>query len=455
MKRIIYLLIMVLCFSCEDKEFEVPQAQPLVIPSGDVISIRALISGLERLESKSKITFNKGNQFVEGYVISSDQEGNFFKELVLQDLPENPRAGVILQLDERAMYQRYPLGSKIRIRLKGLSVGFENGVAQLGILKENEIDPIDFSSIGNHVFRTGEVEVLKPLKLSVEQITRQHELLYISLDNLQFEKSLLEPELKTIAGEATDSFDGLRVMKHCPSGVEMILCTSTFSSFKSVDLPKGSGELTGVLTRDFGDDFFVMKINSINNLNFENETRCEPIFLDCPNIDVAATALLFEEDFETITNENKLEPLGWFNINVTGDEKRWSDKKVTNVDNRTLTISAFNSNLRPLEAWLITPEVDLNNVVDAYLKFRVRTRFNTGKTLNIWITNSYSGNPLTTNWELLPVEIPVKSSNFKTITQNISCVAGVVRVAFQYKGFDPVVTSTYEIDDVQFFGIKP
>jgi len=454
MKQLFYInfLTTIFFFSCTEKEFEVPKAMSIDIPSGNSISIKALTSGLDRLEDEKKVSFIEDNQFVEGYVISSDREGNFFKELVLQDKPRNPTKGIVILMDERALYQRYPFGSKIRIRLKGLTVGFKNGIIQLGVLKEDEIEPINFPSIDNYVFRTDEKVALTPLELSPDQITREHELLYVSLTDLQFNKSLIEPIIKTVAGEKADSFDGLRTMMHCPTGVEITLCTSTFSSFKNVNLPTRKGKVTGILSRDFRDDFFVIKMNSISNLDFKNNLRCEPIFFKCDGSDFTTMEVLFEEDFETITNENKLEPLGWFNINVTGDEKRWVDKKVTNVDNRTLSISAFNTSLQPLEAWLITPEVNLDEAENAYLKFRVRTRFNTGRTLNVWITNSFTGDPLETDWELLPVQIPVKSSNFKTIRQSISCLSGKIRVAFQYKGFDPIATSTYEIDDIQIIG---
>jgi len=448
----IYFFIAILFLSCGEEEFEVPKSKVNPIPMGEIISINALVSGLSRIDPEKKITFVEEDQFVEGFVISSDRGGNFFKEIVIQDQSENPTRGIIVRLDERALYQKFPLGSKLRIRLSGLSLGYKNGVVQLGVLKENQIVPIDFPSIENHVFRTREVVQLKPLELDVSQITRAHESVYISLKNIQFDKTLIAPIVKTLAGENSDNFDGLRTMMHCPSGVEIVLCTSTFSSFKNVNLPTTSGKIVGVLGRDFSDNFFVIKINNVEDLDFKSTARCDPVFFECLETDFSASRVLFEENFETITNENKLDVLGWFNGNVTGDEKRWEDRKVTNINNRTLNISAFNTNLRPLEAWLITPEVDLDGTEKAYFKCKIRTRFNNGKNLNMWITNSYSGNPLTTNWELLPVEIPVRSSNFKTIQQSISCISGKIRVAFQYKGFDPVSTSTYEIDNVQFFG---
>lgn len=451
----IYFIPLLILWSCSEEDFEIPTAQTQPIPRGTILSLNAITSGLDRNEVEKRIQFSEEDQFTEGYVISSDESGNFFREIIIQDFPENPTIGILIKLDERALYEKFPLGSKLRIRLKGLSLGFENGVIQLGVLKENQIAPIDFSSIENQVFRTQEIATLQPLTLEANQITRNQELLYVTLNNLQFDTNLITPVPITLAAESTDHFDAFRPALHCPSGVEISLCTSTFSSFKQATIPVTMGGITGVLSRDFGDDFFVIKMNSIADLDFpQSNARCESNFFECATTNVEVADLLFSEDFETITNENKLEPLGWFNINVTGDEKRWEDRKVTNINNRTLSISAFNTNLRPLEAWLITPEINLEGIADAYFKCKIRTRFNNGKTLNLWITNAYTGDPLTTVWELLPAEIPIASSNFKTIIQSISCKSGKIRIAFQYKGFDPIATSTYELDDVQFFGSK-
>ncbi len=455
---IIGILIGLFCniLGCNETDFEVPDINNKEIPSGIILSLNAIVSGLDTSNPEGVINFHEENQFVEGYVISSDREGNFFRELIIQDKIENPSVGLLIQLDERALYQRYPFGSKVRLKLKGLSLGVANGVVTIGKLKEQEIKAIDFSSIDDHLFRTPQINEIIPLTLELEKVNNTHKLLYVKVKGVQFNTNLIVPKIKTLAGESTDRFDGLRSITQCQSGVEIQLCTSTFASFKSLNLPTSKGNITGVLTRDFRDAFFVLKINNSTGLSFEENTRCDPVFFECNTINsFSAETILFQENFETITNENKLEPLDWFNINVTGDEKRWEDRKVTNVNNRTVTISAFNSNLQPLEAWLITPEISLENVVDAYLKFRVRTRFNTGKALDLWVTENFTGDVTTTQWHLLSVDFPIDSANFKTIIKNLSCFSNKkIRIAFQYKGYDTILTSTYEIDDVQFLGNK-
>lgn len=436
-------------FSCAEGDIEIPIAVTQDLPSGSVVSIQTLRNSLDQNAENPIFSFTTPNQFIEGYVNSSDKEGNFFKKLIIQDHYKSPTAAITILIDERALYQRFPVGTKIKVRLEGLSIGFKSGVLHLGVLKETEIDAIDFSIIDNHIFRTDSKETIMPLNLLITEITKSHELLYVSFSDMQFNTNLLTPINKTFAGQAADNFDGLRIMEQCTSNAELVLSSSVFSTFKNIELPEGKGQVSGVLSKDFRGDFYVLKMNGINEIDLTGNDRCTTDYFQCDLEEGEGEKnIVFKEDFELITNEAKLEPLGWINVNVTGDEKRWQDRKVTNVDNRTLTISAFNSNLRPLEAWLITPEIDVSKLNNPVFSVRVRTRFNNGNALKIWVTNSFTNDPLTTKWEELPLKIPVSSSNFSTLNQSLSCLQGVVRIAFQYRGFDPVITSTYEIDDI-------
>ena len=69
---------------------------------------------------------------IEGYVISSDEAGNFFSTLHFQDAPENPTEGLQLELDLRDSHLFYPRGSTIYIKLKGLYLGKQKDVYKLG-----------------------------------------------------------------------------------------------------------------------------------------------------------------------------------------------------------------------------------------------------------------------------------------------------------------------------------
>ena len=450
MKQFRHLIILIfLCVACES-EFSSPETINNDLNFTTTSSLLSITNALDSFE-ENIVTFTD-DLIVEGYVISTDRGGNFFKELIIQDRTENPTVGIAIQIDESSLFQRFPFGSHIYIKLNGLSIAYQNGVIELGHLNETEIDRLSPFLIDEHIFRTGEVLNITPSSSSLTTINESLINTYQKIESIQFPEELLDLTPITLAAENTDSFDGLRPMFNCETEVELLLSTSVFADFKTFEIPENTLNIEGVLTRDFDNIHYVLKMNSIENLSFVNENRCENIYFECNPNSFEATDILFNQDFENITNEVQLEPLGWIDLNITGDEERWEDRKITNIDNRVMTISAFNTGLQPLNAWLVTPEIDITNTTNNFIQFRVRTLFNNGNALKVWITDNFNENIENTNWELLEVDLPRNTSNYVTIQHDISCLTGNVRLAFEYTGYDSIITSTYQIDDVIFYG---
>ena len=64
------------------------------------------------------------NIVVKGYVTSSDLTGNFYKEVYLQDSPENPTAAIKIILSQVDSYNRFNKGREVYINLNPT---FESG----------------------------------------------------------------------------------------------------------------------------------------------------------------------------------------------------------------------------------------------------------------------------------------------------------------------------------------
>ena len=68
------------------------------------------------------------DEIIRGYVISNDEAGNFYKQLVLQD----ETGGIEMRIDIVDLFSVYPPGRQVYVRLKGLWLGDFNGLVQLG-----------------------------------------------------------------------------------------------------------------------------------------------------------------------------------------------------------------------------------------------------------------------------------------------------------------------------------
>ncbi|MBI6116382.1 DUF5689 domain-containing protein [Salegentibacter maritimus] len=420
---------------------------------GDITGISAVKSSFKP-ESEEIYVFSETNTWMEAYVVSSDEGGNFYKELVLQDKPENPNAGILLLVDDNSLFETYNFGRKIYVKLDGLALWSNNGVHQVGFQNRGDVVAIPPSRIDDHILRTTETAEIVPLPLEISEFKEMHENLFIEIQDVQFNRNLLrENHHYTFAGEVTDEYDGERQLESCSTGGSTMLGTSTFSGFKSLYLPKESGSVKGVLTRNFFDDYFVIAVNSPDDLSF-NAERCDPEFLHCSNNTSEGIDVIFEENFTNITSLASLENSGWINININGGKKF---EPGTFDGNRYVRISAFNTEETPLEAWLVSPAIDLSTVLDAQLSFEIMASYDNATILSVLIAEEFTGNVVSTTWKTLDAIIPIGPTNqygrgFVKSKIDISCLKGQVHFAFRYLGAAPDKSTTYDIDNIRVTG---
>lgn len=457
-KGIWIILITVLYFGAcvKTDDFEIPQARDIEpVIEGNLTTI-ATVKSHYNFQTNMIYNFRDTNAYFVGYVISSDEAGNFYKKLILQDKPSNPGAGIQILVDDTALFDTYNFGRKVYIKLDGLSLGYSNGVLQLGIQNRGDVVPIPLALIDNHIIRSGETVAITPLSLEISEFQEKYKNIYIRLNNVQFNRNLVRDERRfSFSAESIDRFDGERQIESCRDGATANLSTSTFSDFRSLLLPQSSGSIDGVLTRNYYDDFYIVVINTPEDLNFDGNPRCDPVFLNCGNNNTPGIQDIFQEGFETITTVRMLETRGWTNVNVSGGSKRFEPG--TQGGNRHVRITAYNTQERPLEAWLVTPAIDLSKAIDPVLSLDIRASFDNATILRVYATTNFTGNPLTTNWELLDATIPVGPSNQNAVTFtrshiDISCLSGSVHFGFRYLGAAGEKSTTYDIDNVRVTG---
>ena len=455
-KPLLILAIVALGSCVKTDDFEMPESDIPQSSYDENVTDIAAVKGHFNISTNDIYTFRDTGIFMEGYVISSDEGGNFYKKLVVQDKPENPTSGIQILIDDASLFDTYNFGRKIYVKLDGLSLWFNNGVLQLGKQNRGDVVVIPQALIDEHIIRTSETADIDPLKIEIENFNENYKNLYIRLDDVQFNRNLVRDDHRvSFSAESIDQFDGERQLESCKSGATTNLSTSTFSDFRSLLLPQFSGSIEGILTRNFYNDYYILVINTPEALNFGETERCDPEFLNCGKYITSGLETLFQESFETITTVRTLETRGWTNINVSGGSEVF--KPGTLGGNRHLRISAYNTQENPLEAWLITPAINLDKTVNEVLSFELRASFDNATILRVYITTAYTGNPLTTEWILVDAEIPMGPSNqaatsFKKSFIDISCLEGSLHVAFRYLGSASEKSTTYDIDNVRVTG---
>ncbi len=463
-KAIPLLFKMLIAFtlaSCTNAlDYQPPQLENPEVEIKANTDIQALVSQYEQ-SGKEIHTFPGGSgSIVEAVVVSSDEGGNFYKNLVLQDTGIDEVRGLVLMIDLRSSYTRYPYGHKIFLKAEGLSMYRDDGGYRMGYMDRDGLIPIPESVLGEHITRSGAVE--RPIVPSLEagQLNDERLNTRIRVKEAQFESEDLG---KTYAGEPYDSYNALRPLHLCRQEAPLYLSSSVYSDFKSEILPVTSFDVEGILSRDF-DGRMVLVINSPEDLSLKEARSCSREYFTCgmeeegkeDSEEALPDKVIFYEDFERIGSTREIEAAGWLNVNMHFGSGKFV--KRSSNDNGFLRISAYGTQEPVLDAWLVSPPIDLDASSDEVLSFDSRATFNRGRLLTLWFTNDFDMDPREAHWRQLQARVSEGSadgSNERFVNSGsvpIDCIQGTVRLAFRYLGGDPAPSTNYDLDNVLILG---
>jgi hypothetical protein len=212
---------------------------------------------------------------VEAYIISSDEAGNFFNTLHLQDKPSGPSAGIEIELELRDSYLHFSPGEKVFIHAKGLYLGRAQGRFRLGSAYSSfgNLIPgrIPKHAIPDFLLKTcTEPEQLIPNTTTIDLLPFQKPNTLIRLEDVEFRED--ELGLPFASGQE----ETLRTLIDCEDR-EVLLLNSGYSDFYDQPLPDGRGTLDAVYypDRDKGQ----LIIRSLSDLNLNGE-RCEDLITE-------------------------------------------------------------------------------------------------------------------------------------------------------------------------------
>jgi len=74
------------------------------------------IKNLRKLHINNRVEPITKSWVIEGVVVGNDEHDNIYKSIIIQD----STAGIVLLLDGTSLYQNYPVGAFIRVRIQNL-----------------------------------------------------------------------------------------------------------------------------------------------------------------------------------------------------------------------------------------------------------------------------------------------------------------------------------------------
>lgn len=438
---ILLALALLIAFTgCVKRDFDEPDNGGCV---DEELVANITIAALKELYNYTPLQITE-DFIIEGVVISNDEDGNFYKELVIQDAT----AGILIMVDQTNLHTLFPQGRKVYLRLKDMYLSDYNGLLQLGATynEEDGLQRIPQSLVTDYILRGPCNQTVEPVKVSETELDPfTHQSMVISIELAQFDAGDQGETFAEAGGNSSNNIG----LSNC-LGSTFIMRTSDFASFAGEVIPTGKFNITGVFSV-FGEDQ-QMKIRSMKDIELLGDTTCPCINIQDP---VSGTTTWLLDDIQIINDNQEVlastdmedqsypDPItlqDWTNEAQYGGIKWQAGDGDGNVFARA---SAFRTNVNRVTAWLITPEISVNGDGEM-LSFRSKGEYANGAALlEVLISTNYNGNgnPESYNWEKICPELPIPDSfddgPWLDASYDLTSYAGQdIHIAFRYRGGD-------------------
>ena len=274
--------------------------------SGNCQDLKATIT-LEAAKSLAQNTTITTDAVIEGYVSSTDQSGNIYKTIYIQDDPTNPTQGFVLSVDAVSTYSSYPQGAKVYVKLKGLAMGTYGGVKQLGYMDNGTFGRIPEKMVPTSILKscTAKVTITPKVMTLADMKTANDQYIgcLVKVQNAEFDAKVLcsnfAPDGYTVDRQINDP---------TTSATTRVVRNSNYASFANQKLPSGKGDFIGILSKY--NSTYQLFINNVSDVKgMTNFPRKDGIKADPCGFDSSTASLKTVADVKKLfTGSNYLIP---------------------------------------------------------------------------------------------------------------------------------------------------
>ncbi len=230
---------------CLKGEFDTPPTggSDPEIPADQIVSLTEVMS---KYYVAGKYTAIDLDKYVKGVVVADDRSGNFYKTIIVED--ENSDLGIAVLIDENEIHSTYPVGKRVFIKLKGLTISDYNGLPQLGMGVDNSGTSARLgyipSSLMAEILVQGAFGLeVKPRIKKITELSSSDLNTLIQLEGVQFSNVGADKKYanNTVDPPVTINQD----LVDC-SNNKIIVRNSGYADFANEVLPDKNGTLTAV-----------------------------------------------------------------------------------------------------------------------------------------------------------------------------------------------------------------
>lgn len=422
----LFISIITAITSCVKKDFDVPPDNSAYDPR---IPVTHSIKEIQDLPSPTSFS---EDWVISGIVNMDDKEGNYFKKITIQD----NTGGIEILIDQNNIYNDFPVGRKVYIKLKGLSKSDYNSLPQLGYTPDatGALVNIPFTLISDHVIKASYPNIVEATEVTLESLTSASGSAHlvnklVVIKNVEFSDDVVG---LSIADPGTVRSATNRNLQECSSTSKVVVRTSGFSKFQKAIIPGGKGTITALYTK-FGTTPQLI-IRNMSDLEM-TATRCDG---SSPN-----AVVVFNDGMESMEN--------WTVVDVWGAQT-WAIASDYGSPRPCAIMNGFSGGSQDNEDWLISKEIDLSGYPSAKLTFETANSSHFGPDLACFIATDYiEGLPTTATWTPLAFSYSSGGGWAFVPSGDIDLSAYIgkkVKIAFKYTSTTSG-SKTWQLDNVR------
>ena len=371
--------------------------------------------------------------YIEAYVTSSDEGGNFYKSISM--VSTDGLTGFSMPVDNYNLYAEFEPGRKVTIKLDKnrffnkqfgstvLGSSYNSGVGRISGVEYKDVilrscDKVNEDDLVNHLTIT--------LAKNDQYLNKLIEFDAVQFSDASVDKKYFDTSVNNLGGATNHLITDVL-------GNTIILRASEYANFASQIISNKSGKIRGVLTKYNSDYQFMIR-------------TIEDVKLDRNRI---VLSTIFDEPFTTNWND-------WTKQSVVGAQV-WTLSTTFGNPGSCAVMSGFSGTNQTNEDWLISPAINLTGLNFAILRFDNASRF-TGDLLEVYVSTNYNtGAPSTATWtQITGFTLDTNTGSYVWTNsggKDISSYVGNTnfRVAFKYTS-TTAASRTWEVDNVRVLG---
>lgn len=200
------------------------------------------IKNLRKLHLPNRVEPITKSWMIEGVVVGNDEHDNIYKSIIIQD----STGGIVLLLDGTNLYQNYPVGAFLRVRIQNLFLTDYRKMQQLvaGVDTSNGTlvtGGIPVPLFEKHITTLYDNYKIIPIEVAFKNLGDSLQGRLIKIMNVEFSAT---DTGKTYA-DYKNKTGASRALKFCTGGT-IYIRSSGYADFAGITTPAGNGSVIGI-----------------------------------------------------------------------------------------------------------------------------------------------------------------------------------------------------------------